>query len=179
MKYEEITNPEELLLYMNENIEYGWLDNDNNKHIDTMKRFRKLYRTLSIEETIKYRLGTCIEQTILEMEKIKELGLECKGYCLRSYEDDPRIVEPKMHCFLLYFDNDSCYHFEHSNPEKRGIHKYENEEKALDDILDYFQKRDNGKTRQLLEITEVPTGLSWQEWNNYLDELAKGEIKCL
>ena len=21
--------------------------------------------------------------------------------------------------------------------------------------------------------------LSWQEWNGYLDELAKGEVKCL
>ena len=175
----KVENPEELLEFMNNNIEYGWLDSDNNKHIDTMKEFRKLYRTLTLDEVLEYGLGTCIEQTYLEIETMERLGIPYKAYCLRSYYDDKRIVDPKMHCFLLYFKNDKCYHFEHSNPEVRGIHEYENEEKAMDEILTYFQNRDNGKERQLIEIHEVPAGLSWQEWNQHLDELAKGDKKCL
>ena len=177
----EIKSPQELLDYMNEedNMRYGWLDPDNNEHIDTMKQFRKLYRTLSIKDSIKYKLGTCIEQTNLEMFVMDNLSIPYKAYCLRSYEDNTRLVEPKMHCFLLYFVNDKCYHFEHSNPEVRGIHEYDNEEEAMKEILAYYQKRDNGKSRQLLEIHEVPEGLTWQEWNAYLDELAKEDVKCL
>ncbi len=179
MKIYDIKSPEELLEFMNNNIRYGWLDNENNEHIDTMKQFRKLYRTLSLGEMLVNKLGTCIEQTYLEIIVMENLGIEYKAYCLRSYEDNPRIVEPKMHCFLIYTQKGKWYHFEHSNPEVRGIHEYNTEEEAMKDILTYYQKRDKGRTRQLLEIKEVPAGLSWQEWNTYLDELAKGEIKCL
>lgn len=175
----DLKSPEELLEFMNENIRYGWLDDNNNEHIDTMKQFRKLYRTLSLDEMLTNKLGTCIEQTYLEIIVMENLGIEYKAYCLRSYEDDPRIVEPKMHCFLIYNKDNKWYHFEHSNPDVRGIHEYKTYEETMRDILEYYQKRDKGKTRQLLEIKEVPTGLSWQEWNEYLDKLAKGEIKCL
>ncbi len=179
MKIFDIKTPQELLDYMNEEIRYGWLDNDNNEHIDTMKEFRKLYRTLTLGEITVNKLGTCIEQTFLEMVVMDNLHIPYKAYCLRSFEDDLKIVDPKMHCFLLYFANNKCYHFEHSNPEVRGIHEYNNEEDAMEEILTYYQKRDKGKTRQLIEIHEVPSGLSWQEWNSYLDDLAKEDKKCL
>ena len=175
MKIYDVKTPEELLDYMNENIRYGWLDNENNEHIDTMKEFRRLYRSLTIGEIITNKLGTCIEQTNLEMLVMDNLKIPYKAYCLRSYKDDLKIEDPKMHCFLLYYINGKCYHFEHSNPEVRGIHEYNTHEEAMKEILSYYQKRDEGKTRELLEIHEVPAGLSWQEWNQYLDELAQKE----
>ena len=179
MKIYDIQTPEELLEYMNENIRYGWLDDDNNEHIDTMKQFRKLYRTLSIGEMLVNKLGTCIEQTNLEMMVMDNLNIPYKAYCLRSYEDDPRIVEPKMHCFLIYFQNGKCYHFEHSNPEERGIHEYNSEEEAMNAILSYYQKRDKGKTRELIEMPQVEPGLTWQGWNEYLSNIRKEDTKCL
>lgn len=179
MKIFDITNPQELLEYMNENIRYGWLDKDNVEHIDTMKGFRDEYHTLTNGEVIINKLGTCIEQTNLEVLVMSNLHIPYKAYCLRSYEDDPNIVEPKMHCFLLYFENDKCYHFEHSNPEKRGIHEYENEEQALNDILSYYQERDKGETRQLVQMPIVEPNMSWHEWNAYLDAIAEENKKCL
>ena len=62
MKIDEIKTPEDILQYLEENIEYGWLDLNKEKHIMTMKDFRKLYRTVTIEDTIKSGLGVCIEQ---------------------------------------------------------------------------------------------------------------------
>jgi len=176
---EDIKTPNELLEYMNKNIRYGWLDENNQEHIDTMKEFRNRYRTLTIEETLLNHLGTCIEQTNLEMAVMEKLAIPYKAFCLRSYKDDVRIIDPKMHCFLLFFIDDKCYHFEHSNPEVRGIHEYKNEDSAMQEILAYYQARDQGKTRQLLEIHEVPAGLSWEDWNSYLDELAKEDQKSL
>lgn len=110
---------------------------------------------------------------------MEQKGIPYKAFCLRSYKDDQRIVNPRMHCFLLFFIGDKCYHLEHSNPEVRGIHEYNNEDEAMQEILAYYQKRDKGKTRQLLEIHEVPAGLTWAEWNSNLDELAKKNQKHL
>ena len=43
MKKFEIKIPEDILEFMKENIEYGWIDINGNKHIKTMKDFRRLY----------------------------------------------------------------------------------------------------------------------------------------
>ena len=68
MKLEEIKTPEDILQFMNDNIEYGWIGIDNKKHIRSMKNFRKTYRTANIERTLETGLGTCIEQVRLMSE---------------------------------------------------------------------------------------------------------------
>ena len=83
------------------------------------------------------------------------------------------LLKPGLENFEHYFT--AIY----LGPNYGGIHEYDNEEEAMKEILAYYQKRDNGKSRQLLEIHEVPEGLTWQEWNAYLDELAKEDVKCL
>ena len=40
----DLETPQELLEYMNDEIRYGWLDNNNNEHIDTMKNYKKHYK---------------------------------------------------------------------------------------------------------------------------------------
>ena len=60
MEIESIKTPKDILDFMNEHIEYGWIDINGDKHIRNMKNFRSLYRTSSIDETIKSGLGTCI-----------------------------------------------------------------------------------------------------------------------
>lgn len=179
MKIYDIKTPEQLLNFMNDNIEYGWLDQEDKPHRDTMKDFRNLYKTSTIGESLINHLGTCIEQTNLERMVLNNLHIQNKAYCLRSYEDDTSKENPKMHCFILYFLNDKCYHFEHSNPEKRGIHPYENEEQALDSILTYFQERDNGASRELLEFPTVIPNQTWQEWNEYLTSLKEEKTNTL
>ena len=57
MRIDDIETPEDILNYLEENIQYGWLDYNKEKHIMTMKDFRKLYRTVSIDETIRCGLG--------------------------------------------------------------------------------------------------------------------------
>ena len=54
------------------------------------------------------------------------MGYENKLYCCRSYEAEDNFDEDvRMHCFVLFKDNNSWYHFEHSSYLRRGIHKYE------------------------------------------------------
>jgi len=49
MTIDEIKTPEDILSFMNENKEYGWLDINNIEHIKTMKNFRRIYRISSPE----------------------------------------------------------------------------------------------------------------------------------
>lgn len=64
-KTDEITCPEDIFNWMEENVEYGWLDTEGNRHIREMKDFRKQYRTMSVEESMKqknrnlHRTGRC------------------------------------------------------------------------------------------------------------------------
>ena len=53
MTIKEIKTPQDILTFMNENIQYGWLDINNEKHLGNMKGFRKLYRTMSMDEVLK------------------------------------------------------------------------------------------------------------------------------
>ena len=56
MKIEKIKTPQDVYLFVDENIKYGWIDINGQIHLDTMKEFRKIYRTMSIEEILKYKI---------------------------------------------------------------------------------------------------------------------------
>ena len=108
MKIEEIKSPEDILEFMNQNIKYGWIDIDNNKHYDTMKEFRKIYKTMSIEETLKNGLGCCIEQVNLMHYLFDKINIKNKMFCCRKNVSDDYIniyQDEHMHCFKLYYLN--------------------------------------------------------------------------
>lgn len=44
MQIKDIRTPEDILAFMVENIKYGWLDYNGQKHIGEMKNVRKLYK---------------------------------------------------------------------------------------------------------------------------------------
>ena len=50
-----IKTPNDILNYM-DNIEYGYIDLNGEKHINSLKGFRKNYRTLSIEQILEYKI---------------------------------------------------------------------------------------------------------------------------
>ena len=60
MEINEIRCSQDVFRFMADNIEYGWIDINGKKHLNTMKEFRKVYRTMSIKEILKYKIGTCI-----------------------------------------------------------------------------------------------------------------------
>ncbi len=180
MKIDEIKTPEDILKFMNENIKYGWLDINNQEHINTMKEFRKIYRTSSIEETLKHGLGTCIEQVYLMKLLLDKINITNKMFCTRVYEGkdfNNFEAEEHMHCFILYYIGDKVYQIEHPNFEKIGIYEYETEEEALNTINDYYVKMAEGKSRPITQFYDVKPGLSFKEFNNYINELDEKRLK--
>lgn len=169
MKFDNIRTSDELMDFMNINIEYGWIDKFGNKHLNNLKGFRESYRISSINEMLETGLGTCIEQAKMIKCFFDKIGIENKLYCHRSYETEENFdKEIRMHCFILFKYNDNWYHFEHSNRPKRGIHKYESVSAAITDITSGFEE--HGDIRKLTEIDSIPDGLTFKEFNEYVNQ---------
>lgn len=166
--YLSIKNVNELMEFMNNNITYGWLDKNGRKHLNNLKGFRENYHISSIKEILRSGLGTCIEQAKMIKSTFDMLGIESKLYCHRSYENEENFnKEVRMHCFLLFKEGDNWYHFEHSNRPKRGIHKYKNIEEAINSITSGYEEND---IRLLTEIPDIPDGLTFMEFNRYVNQ---------
>lgn len=169
LNFEDIKNDSQLMDFMNINIDYGWIDKNGLKHLNGLKGFRENYRTMPIKEILENGLGTCIEQAKLIKYFFDKIGLENKLYCHRGYETEENFdKEVRMHCFVLYKYNDNWYHFEHSNIPKRGIHKYGSINDAINGITSGY--KDQNDVRVLTEIPNIPVGLSFKEFNQYVNQ---------
>lgn len=174
MQINEIKTPNDILTFMNDNIEYGWLDIYNNEHIKTMKDFRKIYRTSSIDEVLEHKIGTCIEQVYLMHMLLDNISIPNKMFCTRIYEGkdfNDLEAEEHMHCFVLYYLNDKVYQIEHPNWERIGIYEFNSEEIAIKEINQYYVEMAEGKSRPVTEFFEVKPGISFKNFNEYINSL--------
>ena len=113
----DIKTPEDILLFM-DNINYGYIDINNEVHYDSLKGFRKIYRTASIKEILDKKVGTCIEQVLLMKYLLDKINIKNKMFCTRIYEPNnfnDLDADEHMHCFILYYIGDKVYHIEHPN----------------------------------------------------------------
>jgi len=174
MQISEIHSPEDILNFMKTNIKYGWLDVDNNKHIGNMKQFRRLYRTSSLDETLEYGLGTCIEQVNLMHILLDRLNIPNKMFCTRIYEGEDfndLEADEHMHCFVLYYLDGKVYQLEHPNWERIGIYEYDDEDTAIQEINKYYVNMVGGISRPVTEFFEVKANVSFKEFNHYINSL--------
>ena len=173
-KIEKIQTPQDVFNFMNENIEYGWLDTNGKIHIKTMKEFRRIYRTMSIDEILEYKMGTCIDQVQLMHYLLDKINVKNKMFCCRIFEPDDYDnleEEEHMHCFILYYINKNVYHMEHPNFERKGIYEYNSEAEALETIVKYYIELRGGKDSPTKEFFEVPVHISFKEFNKYINNL--------
>ena len=172
LKLEDIKTPQDILMFMNDNFKYGWIDINDEKHIGNLKEFRRLYRTATISETLENNIGTCLEQTYLMHILLDRLGIKNKMFCTRIYEGENfnnLDEEEHMHAFLLYYTNDKVYNLEHPNWEKMGIHEYDDEQSAIELINKYYVDMAKGKSRPVTQFFDVPPNLSFKEFNLYIN----------
>ena len=176
MTISDIKTPEDILEFMNENIRYGWLDINGKEHIKTMKEFRRLYRTSSIDECLEHKLGVCTEQVYLMHILLDKINIPNKMFCTRIYESEDfndLDSDEHMHCFVLYYLNDKVYQIEHPNFERVGIYEFNSEEEAINEINKIYVEMSGGYPRPVTEFFNVEEGLSFKEFNNYINSLDK------
>lgn len=169
MTFEEIKTPEELMKYMDDNIQYGWIDQFGNKHINELKGLRENYRIISLEDMIKEGVGTCIEQANMIKTALENMGYETKVFCHRSSESELITADDvHMHCLVYFKNNNKWYHFEHSNQSNRGIHEYDSLEEGVAARVKHFE--DKGEVRKMTEIPYIPVGSTFEEFNQFVNQ---------
>ena len=174
MEISEIRTALDVYEFINEKILYGWLDIYGNIHLKTMKEFRRIYRTMSIDEILEHRIGTCIDQVNLMHYLLDRIGVKNKMFCCRIFEPDDYgnlEEEEHMHCFVLYYENGKVYHMEHPNYFNKGIFEYNSEEEAINAIVDYYIKLRGGKESPTKEFFDIPVGISFKEFNKYINHV--------
>lgn len=174
MTIETIKTPEDILEYMNEHIKYGWLDINNEEHIGNMKGFRRLYRTSSMEEILKHKMGTCIEQVYLMHNLLDQINVPNKMFCTRIYEGEDfndLDADEHMHCFVLFYRGNKVYQLEHPNWERIGIYEFDSEESAINSINEYYINMAGGHARPVTEFFDVEPNISFKDFNVYINRL--------
>lgn len=169
-----IKNINDVFSFMENNIRYGWLDVNKCIHIGNMKDFRKLYRTMTTDEVLRYGVGTCIDQVYLMHYILNNIGIKNKMFATRIYESNDfnnMDAEEHMHCFILCYINNKIYHIEHPNWHKKGIYEYKSERIALKTINKYYVNLSGGISRPITEFYEVKPNISFNEFNCYINNL--------
>lgn len=115
------------IMNLMKNIEYGWIDKNNNKHNFVDETYSNNYILQSPNEVIKNKIGVCWDQVELERYYFKGNDWNIKTYFLVYYDGD----KCPTHTFLTFEKNNKYYWFEHSWERFRGIHEYESLKKML------------------------------------------------
>lgn len=124
---------QEIMDFMN-NINYGWVDSNNQSHLEVDETFSDIYKLQSPQEIINNKIGVCWDQVELERYYFKQTDYNIKTYFLVHYDND----RCPTHTFLVYEKNNKYYWFEHSWQKYQGIHEYTNIKDLLIDVRNKF-----------------------------------------
>lgn len=116
------------------NIEYGWVNQNNQKHNIVDEFYSDNFRLQSPKEVMKNKIGVCWDQVELERYYFKGNDWNIKTYFLVHYDND----KCPTHTFLTFEKNHKYYWFEHAWERFKGIREYGSEKELLLDIRDKF-----------------------------------------
>lgn len=125
--------------YMQNKFEYGWIDQNENKHYGINDA--QSYSLQSPEELLETHLGICWDRTELYRCFFENMtSLKFETYYL-FYDDN---MGCPSHSILVFYDNDKVYWFEPMFNDKdcfySGIHEYDSITKLLEDFENIFVK---------------------------------------
>lgn len=129
------------------------------------------------QDTLKYKVGHCIDQSELERYLFDKLNIKNKVYSMFPADGTGKYYN---HNFIVIFD-DAGHPFwiENSWKQYRGAHKYDNLDELFDDIATKHQKsikEYRGEKKILpIEIYEFPKkfGMSWDEFTDFVFDNCK------
>ena len=122
------------IMNLMQNIDYGWLDKNGNKHRVADEKISNNYMLQNPKEIIKNKIGVCWDQVELERYYFKGNDWNVKTYFIVYYDGG----KCPTHTFLTYEKNDKYFWFEHSWKRFEGIHEYNTKKDLLLDVRDKF-----------------------------------------
>ncbi|MDD2203054.1 MAG: hypothetical protein PHT75_03115 [Bacilli bacterium] len=132
-EFNELKTPVELSEFMKD-INYGWMDNKHQLHIDSDNMFANFYILQSIDQILENKTGVCWDQVELERHFFEKNALKYETYFLIYYNDK----SCPTHTFLIFESNNSWFWFENSFYKHRGIHQYSDKNILFEDVKQKF-----------------------------------------
>ncbi len=184
-----INTPEELLNFMSNNINYGYLGNNGRVyHFDDSdfdKDWYNKYVLQSHNDLEKNLYGTCFDQVEFEREWFFNHNFELKTFFVMLLLDYENYYP--THSFLAFKDKDMWCWFENSDYNNRGIHRFNSLDELLNNQLEKqinYLKTFNASDEELnhiiiREFNKPKSGISASEYLDYVIASKEINIKNL
>ena len=138
--FEKIKNPDELFLYMKNNIKYGFVGRNNKKIYSSSDSDwglgdfpKEEYYLQSPKELLQSKHGLCWDQTELERFWFSKNNYNFKTFVLMF--DDELSRERPAHTFLVYESDGKWNWFENSlSKEINGVKQFDNFEDLIQNV---------------------------------------------
>jgi hypothetical protein len=135
-EFERITGPEELLSFMKEKINYGFVGKNKKVYAHDNEKmntdFEAEYYLQSPEELLESGQGVCWDSVELERRWFLEHSFKPEVYFMMYAKEGG--TDLPTHTFLVFEKDNKWHWFEHSFGDQRGIHEYASRGELLDDV---------------------------------------------
>ena len=156
---ENIKMPGELLEYLRDNLEYGFVGkNDHKLHApsdsDWNEAFLQEYYLQTPVELLNSKHGVCWDSVELERAWFAKNNYEFKTFYLGFKKDTDNDLP--THTFLAYKNKDKWYWFEQSFGDHQGVHEYIDLPDLIKDVankhFDYASKKRGASPEDLKDL---------------------------
>jgi len=179
MQYNQIKTPEDLMKFMDENIEYGVIDCNNRTITDSSSDEFQIAcnTTWTLKkpfEIIESGVGHCYDQVEIERKWFVNNGYNCKTIWISAYQQN---IEDSGFCHsYLVFEKDSKWNiFEHSDFSHRGIFSFNTIDEAIryqaHNQIEYATSCNKPKSKYSVCIKMFDTPPDYCNMNEYLDHI--------
>lgn len=179
MLYDEVRTEKELMLFLDENIKYGFINQNNEVLLDSSDdNFQKIcmeqWRLRDVFEIIKSGVGHCYDQVEIERDWFSKHNFEFKTIWISAYQKD---IENSgfSHSYLIYFDKQKWNLFEHSDFTNKGFFSFKTFEEAVKfqamKQIQYAENQMKPKVKYDTFITEFDkpkTGLTMYQYHKFV-----------
>lgn len=162
VQLDKVTNPEELMSFMDTNFSFGWVDKYGSKHTD-LQGLSKKYVTRKFDKIKSSHVMTCPEQAQFCKGVFDQLGIENEILCLKKELDSNNI---QLHFISVYKENGKWCAFEFVYREHKGISVYD----TYDDMI--FALQEKYELDDVIVIPEIPEMLDLVELIYYVKKCA-------
>jgi len=178
--FQNVKTPEQLITYLDQNFEYGVIDNNGNKHCDSNSDEFQIvcntqWKLRTVDEMLKDGVGHCYDQVEIEREWFTKNGFTIKTFWVSAYQEGVK-NSGFSHTYLVYQDNGVWKLFEHADFSNKGIHAF----KSVNDAIKWQSKCQikfaescvkplKKYTTCIKEYMKPPTNVNMQEYLQFIN----------
>ncbi len=180
MILKNVSSPQELLKFLDDNLTYGVVDKKGNKIFDSnLDEFQEACNNdwilQSPQQILDSGVGHCYDQVEVERAWFAQKGYNFFTFWISAYQ--PEIENSGFsHTYLVFEDNNKWYLFEHADASFRGIYEFDNIKDAVkfqaDHQVDYAKQivqPKSGYSVCIKQFDKPQVNINMQQYLQHID----------